>query len=274
LILSGLVLPIDPIIAQIGPLVLRWYGLMIGLGIVAGVFVGAKEAQRRGIVLDEAVNLATWAVPLGFVFARLFHVLDALPYYVANPAKIIAINEGGMAIYGGLLGGVLGGYLYAKTHNLPVAKLADAAAPGMVLGQAIGRIGCFFNGDHQGLVTSLPWATQYTNPNTLVPDFGIPRHPTQVYEGLYDFAVFGLLWWLRGRITVDGVLFWIYAALYSFGRFWISFLRLDADFLFGLKEAQVVSLITFMIGVPIILYLLGRYQRTTATGAQSQPAHP
>jgi phosphatidylglycerol---prolipoprotein diacylglyceryl transferase len=270
---NGIVLPIDPIIAQIGPLMLRWYGLMIGLGIVAGVYVGAKEAARRGVPLDEAVNLATWAVPLGFVFARLFHVVDGtmLPYYLTNPAKIIAINEGGMAIYGGLLGGALGGFLYAKTHHLPVGKLADAAAPGMILGQAIGRIGCFFNGDHQGLAASLPWATQYTNPNTLVPDFGTPRHPTQVYEGLYDLAVFGLLWWLRTRIKLDGVLFWVYASLYSFGRFWISFLRLDADFLFGLKEAQVVSLLTFMVGVPIILYLLGRYQRA-ATGA-SQPVH-
>jgi phosphatidylglycerol:prolipoprotein diacylglycerol transferase len=122
------------------------------------------------------------------------------------------------------------------------------------------------------VAANLPWATQYTNPNTLVPDFGTPRHPTQVYEMLYDFALFGLLWWLRTRITVDGVLFWIYATLYSFGRFFISFLRLDADFLFGLKEAQVVSLLTFMVGVPIILYLLGRAQRSDA-GVQSQPAH-
>jgi phosphatidylglycerol:prolipoprotein diacylglycerol transferase len=270
---NGLFLPIDPILVQIGPFVLRWYGLMIGVGIVAGVYVGAKEAARRGIPIDEAVNLATWAVPLGFVFARLFHVLDALPIYLANPIKIVMINEGGMAIYGGLIGGVLGGLAYAKTHNLPVGKLADAAAPGMALGQAIGRIGCFFNGDHQGTTSSLPWATAYMNPNTLTPDFGNPRHPTQVYEGLYDFAVFGVLWWLRTRITVDGVLFWIYATLYSFGRFWISFLRLDADFLFGLKEAQVVSLLTFMVGVPMILYLLGRSQRTAAP-MQGQPAHP
>jgi phosphatidylglycerol:prolipoprotein diacylglycerol transferase len=113
----------------------------------------------------------------------------------------------------------------------------------------------------------------YTNPNTLVPDFGVPRHPTQVYEGLYDLALFGLLWWLRKRITVDGVLFWIYATMYSLGRFAISFLRLDADFLFGLKEAQVVSLLTFMVGIPIALYLLGRYQRQTA-GPQQSPAHP
>src|SRR5688572_2450083 len=235
---------------------------MIGLGVIAGVWVGVKEAARRGVTLDEATNLATWAVPAGFVGARLFHVLDALPYYMANPAKIIMINEGGMAIYGGLIGGVVGGLAYAKLHDLPIGKLADAAAPGMIIGQAIGRVGCFINGDHQGTPASVPWATMYTNPNTVVPDFGVPRHPTQVYELLYDLVVLGVIWFLRKRISVDGVLFWVYASLYAFGRFWISFLRLDATLLFDLKEAQLVSLLVFLVGVPLILFLLGKYQRT------------
>jgi phosphatidylglycerol:prolipoprotein diacylglycerol transferase len=269
---TGLVFPLDPIIIHIGPLILRWYGLMIGLGIVAGVYVGAREAARRGIPMDEAINMATWAVPIGFVFARVFHVVDQLSYYIANPIKIIAINEGGMAIYGGLLGGLVGGVAYAKTHNLPIAKLADAAAPGMLLGQAIGRVGCLFNGDHQGLPTSLPWGTQYVNPNTVVPDFGVPRHPTQIYEGLFDFALFGVIWVLRKRIATDGVLFWIYASAYSIGRFAISYLRLDASFLFGLKEAQVVSLITFMIGVPLIFFLLGRAARNAQVPQQGASA--
>jgi phosphatidylglycerol:prolipoprotein diacylglycerol transferase len=270
---TGIVLPFDPIIVQIGPFVLRWYGLMIGLGVIAGVWLGVKEAARRGISIEHATNLATWAVPAGFVGARLFHVVDQLPYYLANPMKIIAINEGGMAIYGGLIGGALAGLAYAIKYDLPIGKLADAAAPGMLLGQTIGRIGCLLNGDHQGLPASLPWATMYTNPNTVVPDFGVPRHPTQVYELLYDLALFGVIWVLRKRITVDGVLFWIYATLYAFGRFWISFLRLDAEFLFGLKEAQIVSLVIFMIGVPVILYLLGKYQRTSLP-AGPEAAHP
>jgi phosphatidylglycerol:prolipoprotein diacylglycerol transferase len=266
--MNGLILPIDPIIAQIGPLVLRWYGLMIGAGIIAGSYVGLVEAERRGIPRSEALNVVTWAVPVAFVFARLFHVLDALPYYVTNPLKVFAINEGGMAIYGGLVGGVVAGFFYAKLYGLPIGKLADAAAPGMILGQAIGRIGCFFNGDHQGVPGNLPWATMYTNPNTVVPDFGVFRHPTQVYEGLFDLAVFGVIWFMRRRIATDGVLFWTYASLYSLGRFWISFLRLDAEFLLGLKEAQVVSLATFMIGVPIILFLLSRHYRTLPSGQQ------
>jgi phosphatidylglycerol---prolipoprotein diacylglyceryl transferase len=270
--MNGLVLPVDPIIAQIGPLVLRWYGLMIGVAIVAGIYVGAKEAERRGISFDHAINLATWAVPAAFVGARLFHVIDEFDKYITNPIKIFAINEGGMAIFGGLLGGVIGGLIYARRNNLPIGKLADAAAPGMVLGQGIGRIGCLMNGDHQGSPAQLPWATWYTNPNTLVPDFGIPRHPTQIYEGLFDLVVFGIIWALRKRIAVDGVLFWIYAALYSLGRFWISFLRLDRELLFGLKEAQLVSLLVVMVGVPLVLYLLGKYQRETAAPAASGPA--
>src|SRR6266540_1035958 len=112
-----IVLPLDPIIVQIGPLTLRWYGLMIGLAILAGCYVGIREAERKGILPDHAMNLATWAVPTAFVFARLFHVLDALPYYVANPVKIIMLNEGGMAIYGGLIGGILGGFAYIKLNG-------------------------------------------------------------------------------------------------------------------------------------------------------------
>ena len=162
---------------------------------------------------------------------------------------------------------------YAKRHDLPVGKLADAAAPGMIVGQAVGRLGCFFNGDHQGTPATLPWATWYTNPNTVVPDFGVPRHPTQVYELMYDLIVFGVIWFLRKRITVDGVLFWVYASLYSFGRFWISFLRLDSEFLFGLKEAQILSLLVFMLGLPLIFYLLGKYQRT-GIPAGPEAAHP
>ena len=273
--MQGLILPLDPIIVQIGPIILRWYGLMIGLGILAGTYVGLREAERRGVPYAEALNLATWAVPVALVFARLFHVLDSLPYYFANPIKVFYINEGGLAIFGGLFGGVVAGFVYAKTHGLPIGKLADAAAPGMILGQAIGRIGCFFNGDHQGTPANLPWATMYTNPNTVVPDFGVMRHPTQVYEGLFDIALFGVIWWLRKRIPFDGVLFWIYASVYSFGRFWISFLRLDAELVFGLREAQVVGLITFMVGVPIILYIVGRAERSSGPGdaGDREPAH-
>lgn len=270
--MQGLIFPVDPIIVQIGPLVLRWYGLMIGLGILAGAYIGIREAERRGVPYAEALNLVTWAVPVALVFARLFHVIDTFQFYAANPIKIFMINEGGLAIFGALIGGVVTGVIYAKVHGLPVGKLADAAAPGMILGQAIGRIGCFFNGDHQGVPANLPWATMYTNPNTVVPDFGVMRHPTQVYEGLFDLAVFGLLWWLRTRISVDGVLFWIYASAYSFGRFWISFLRLDGEFLFGLKEAQLVGLITFMVGVPVIMFLIGQSQRSRGDDDR-EPAH-
>ncbi|MPZ13325.1 MAG: prolipoprotein diacylglyceryl transferase [Chloroflexi bacterium] len=270
LCVTGIVLPIDPIIVQVGLFVLRWYGLLIAVAIVAGISVGAREAERRGVEHAQAITLALWAVPVGLVFARLFHVIDALPYYLVSPQDVVAIEDGGMAISGGLIGGVMAGVVYARTKSLPIVKLADAAAPGMILGQAIGRVGCVLNGAHQGLPASLSWATMYTNPNTLVPDFGVPRHPTQAYEGIYDLAVFGFLWWLRTRTAVEGLLFWVYATLYATGRFWISFLRLDAELLFGLKQAQVVSLVTLIVGVPIILTLLIRSAHTTPS--QHEPA--
>lgn len=259
--MGAIAIPFDPILFHFGPLAIRWYGIMIAMGIAVGGYVALREAGLKGISADEAMNLATVAVPVGLVFSRLFHVVDNLDYYAANPIQILFIQQGGLAIWGAILGGALAGVVYCRVRRLPVGKVADAAAPGIILGQAIGRIGCFINGDHQGFPTNLPWGTMYTDPNTLVPDFGVPRHPTQVYEMLYDLALFGFLWWLRKRTSINGTLFLAYLAIYSFGRFWISFLRLDVDVLFGLKEAQLVSVVAFLISVPWIVYLVSRGQR-------------
>lgn len=216
-----------------------------------------REAARRGISEDDALYVALWALPAAFVGARLLHIVDAWEYYTTAPLQIVAFQEGGLAIYGGLLGGMAGGALAARRRGLLSWKLLDAAAPGMILGQAIGRMGCFLNGDHQGPPANLPWATSYVNPGSLAPD-SLPRHPAQLYELIYDLAVLGLLLMLRGRLRRDGVLFTIYAALYSFGRFWISALREDAPFLLGLKEAQVVSVAAFLLAVPLMVLLSRR----------------
>lgn len=254
---SGIIIDIDPILFSSGPITIRWYGLMISAAIIAGGLLGIREARRRGISEDDALYVLIWAIPAALIGARLFHVIDAWDYYTTYPLQILAVQEGGLAIYGGLVGGMLGGAWAARRKGILSWKMLDAAAPGMILGQAIGRIGCFINGDHQGPPTNLPWATSYVNPGTLAPD-SEPRHPTQVYEMLYDLAVLGLLLLLRPRLRRDGVLFAIYAALYSFGRFWISALREDALFLAGLKEAQVVSVVAFLVAVPVMFYLMRR----------------
>lgn len=249
---AGITIDIDPVLFTAGPLTIRWYGLMISLAIVVGVGLAMREAARRGIPEDDILYVALWAIPGALLGARLLHVIDGWEYYVTYPLQILAFQEGGLAIYGGLLGGIATGGFAARRRGLLSWKLMDIAAPSLILGQAIGRIGCFINGDHQGPPTNLPWATSYVNPRTLAPD-SLPRHPAQIYELLYDLAILGLLLFLRPRLRRDGILFLLYAALYSFGRFWISALREDAPFLLGLKEAQVVSVATFLLAIPLLV---------------------
>jgi phosphatidylglycerol---prolipoprotein diacylglyceryl transferase len=254
---AGITIDIDPTLLAAGLLTIRWYGLMISLAILVGVLLGIREATRRGISEDDVLYMVLWGVPAALIGARLFHVIDAWDYYSTYPLQIIAFQEGGLAIYGGLAGGLLAGALAARHRGLLSWKLLDIAAPSMILGQAIGRVGCFINGDHQGPPTNLPWATSYVHPGNLAPD-SLPRHPAQVYELIYDLLLFGLLLLLRRRLRRDGLLFATYVAVYAFGRFWISALREDAPFLMGLKEAQVISVAAFVVAVPLMAYLWRR----------------
>ena len=165
----GIVIDVDPTIVHLGPVALRWYGLLFALGIMSGAWLGLREARRKG--LDEAHlgALLTWGVLGGLAGARLFHVIDRWDTYASDPLGVLAFSRGGLAVYGGLVGGSLAVLLYAWRHGLPVWRLADAAAPGLILGQAVGRLACIPNGDALGAPTDLPWAFVYTNPDSMVP---------------------------------------------------------------------------------------------------------
>lgn len=254
---AAIVIDIDPVLFAAGPVTIRWYGLMISVALLAGIILAMREAARRGVSEDDVLFVALWAVPAAVVGARLFHVIDAWQYYANNPLQALAIQEGGLAIYGGLAGGLAGGALAARQRGILSWGLLDMVAPSMILGQAIGRIGCFINGDHQGPPTNLPWATSYVNPASLAPD-SLPRHPAQLYEMLFDLAVLGLLLLLRPHMKREGMLFGLYATLYAFGRFWISAVREDAPFLWGLKEAQLISVVVLLLAIPLMLCLRRR----------------
>ncbi|MCC7165617.1 MAG: prolipoprotein diacylglyceryl transferase [Anaerolineae bacterium] len=250
---------LDPIIIRLGHLQIGWYGVFMALGIGVAVWLTALEAKRRGILPDAIYDGALWVVIGGIVGARLFHVIDNWSMYAANPAAIF--GTAGLAIYGALIGGLIAVVIYTSVRQLPLWRILDAAAPAIPLAQAIARIGCFINGDNYGVPTnpSLPWSVTWTNPNAMVPDRTVAYQPAQLYEGVWDLIVFAIIWRLRTRVKTDGVLFLVYAALYSFGRFFISFVRVDNLYFANLRQAQIIALAVMALAIPLALWLNGRH---------------
>jgi len=235
---------IDPVLAQIGPIALRWYGLMYDVGIVVGLLLAYPYARRKGLTEDD-IWTAVWpSILAGFVGARLYFVIQQpLGPYLAEPWRIIATWEGGMAVLRRYHRG--GDFLRSwlqRRRGMSVGTLFDAGVLFAVVGQAFGRIGNIINGDIVGAPTDLPWGFVYQHPGSFVADHTIAYQPAAVYELLFNLALFALLWKLRDRFAKPGMLFVTYLAGYSFGQFALFFLRTEPLVALGLKQAQVTSL--------------------------------
>ena len=240
------------IAVQIGPLVIRWYGILMATAIVVGLWLAHRQAKREGLPADDIVSAAQWGILAGLVGARLYEVVFNWDYYGQHPAKILAVWEGGLAIHGGLIVGPLVGAWLAHRWRLPVLRCLDVAAPSLALGQAIGRWGNFFNEEAFGQPTDLPWKL-YISPAHRPPEFSRHEyfHPTFLYESLWDFAVFlALMAWLRPRMRAHpGALFFLYIGLYSIGRFAIEAIRLDSFWLGSIRVPQLASVVGIVIAV-------------------------
>ncbi len=243
----------DPILVTLGPFSVSWHGLFMVIAIVVGVWLPARLVAKAGLSVDTLYYMALWGVPGGLIGARLVHVIDYWSFYSANPGAILAIWAGGLALWGGILGGTLTVVIFARITGFPIAGYADRAALGLILAQAIGRIGDIINGEHISKATSLPWGVVYTHPNS--PAYGLPpTHLAVGYELLMDLFIFGILWKLRGRIRPDGSLFLLYLTLYSTGRLFLSFLRLDSNTVFlSLNQPQWISLLVLAVALPLLL---------------------
>ena len=240
---------INPILT-IGPISVRWYGIMVALAVLTVVLWTLWQARRKGnIPYDTVFTVALVGIPSGIIFAKLLHVIDLWEYYIQNPGLII--SGAGLTAWGAVLGAALGIWIYSRVSKFQFGYLADLIAPGIILAQAVGRIGCTINGCCYGLPTSLPWGIVYTHPNSLAP-LGVAVHPTQVYEIIFNLLAFGLLFTLRGRLKPDGSLFLVYLSLYSLWRLGIDFLREGTPFLFGLHQAQVIAIIILAIAIPVL----------------------
>ena len=260
---------IDPVLVTIGGLKIHWYGIMIALGLYAGIQVALRDSARRGINRDQLMNLALLSAVLGIAGGRLYYVVQNNPsFFLHHPAQIIAVWQGGMAFYGAIFGGALAVVIAAWRWHMPFWSLLDIGALGLTIGQAIGRVGNIINGDIVGYKTN-GWGFEYTNPNTFGP-LNTPVQPASLYELLISLALFLLLWNLRKRIHPEGMLAMIYLILYSISQFFIFFLRDNIVILGGLKQAQVTALVVIALTLPVIAYLL-RKERLAPQG-EKQPA--
>src|SRR5579884_2170176 len=268
-----MVIDIDPNLVVLGPFVLSWHGLFSAIGLAVGIWIATRLLRGGPVSDDELMTTAFWCTIGGLIGARLLHVVDQWEYYSQRPLQILLLNEGGNAIFGAILGGALGGFIYARLRRLPVGLLLDAGGVGLILGQAIGRIGDVINGEHHGLhlPEGTPWAVTYVHPNTLG-ERGVPVHLAVGYEQIWDLLIFGVVLGLWGRLPRAGMVFWIYLLLYSVGRFFISFFRQDTIAAFGLTQAQLVALGTAAVAVWALVYLLTRPVRTSPAPRPAEPA--
>jgi prolipoprotein diacylglyceryl transferase len=253
---------IDPILVQAGPFIVTWHGFFTAVAVLAGILLAVKYGARLGYSEDDIMSVALWGVIGGILGARLMHVIDQWGYYVQDPISILKINEGGLAIFGSVIGGPAAGAIYAWRRGFSIAKLLDVGAIGLILGMAIGRLGDIINGEHHGTPADLPWAVSYVHPNTLG-EPGLSVHLAVGYEMLLDLLIFGLLVALFGRLPRAGMLFWLFGAVYSFGRFFIQFYRVDTPFLANLSQAQVLSFVVGASAVWALVFLYARSRRDT-----------
>jgi phosphatidylglycerol:prolipoprotein diacylglycerol transferase len=285
---------IDPNLGTIGPFQITWHGLFTALGIAASVVLAAYFARKRHVNEDYVYSIALWAVIGGIVGARLLYVIEHLSQFTHNLGSIFSVNEGGISIYGGLILGAVVGFLYAWRRHYPIRRISDTAALGMAVGQAVGRIGDFINGEHWAKASNLPWAFCYTNPNTLNGDpntntaaicGSISRQPLNppavhpvagLYEPLALLLIFAVCWWLFRRLNVAGYIFWIYVAAYAVLRFGLSYLRTNEATAGPLTVPQVIAIPMFVIALIglFVVYRISRRSPETSTAMQPDPAPP
>jgi phosphatidylglycerol:prolipoprotein diacylglycerol transferase len=230
-----------PVLLQVGSLKIYAYGVFVAVGFLAAIWVAGREIARQGIDREKFYDMGFWVVLSAIVGARLFHVLVYWRQYAADPVEILKLWNGGLVFYGGFLAAVAACLIYLRRNRIPFLPVADASAIGIPLGLAFGRIGCTMAGCCYGKPSGLPWAITFSDPASLAP-LHVPLHPTQIYESMAGFAIFGILYATRDRFRTPGVRFWTMLILYGAARSFLEIFRDDPrGFLGPLSESQVVS---------------------------------
>ena len=303
---------IGPNMFSSGSFVLSWHGFFSFVAVATAVFLVGRWARFRGVLADDIYTIAVWAIVGGVLGARLVHVVDHWgSFYQDNPVQIIAVWRGGIGLWGGILGGFVGGVAatvimnrfrvgrrarlerrlrqardaaeraeleeeIGRSQHLPIGAIADLTAPAMLFVQTIGRVGDIVNGEHCAKATEMflgfIWTSPDSDARSCENGVGVSVHPVIAYEMIWNLLSLAVIWKLRGRLRPDGMLFALYLALYSVGRFAITFAREDRVWSLGLQEAQYIAILIVLITVPLLV-VKGRWTGAGETAA-AEPASP
>lgn len=253
---------------HLGPLPLRAYAVAILAGIVAGAYVAVRRYRARGGPENVVVDAMFWAVPAGIIGARIYHVLSSPHAYFGehgDPVRILYVWEGGLGIWGAIPAGAFAAWLMLRRHGLRLSTFADALAPGILIAQAIGRLGNYFNQELFGEATTAPWGLQISDAALAAQGLDYPSgtlfHPTFGYELLWNLIGAGVIIMLDRRLRLGyGRVFWLYVAVYTLGRAWIEMLRIDtAEHVLGLRLNVWTAIVVFVIAVALFVFSARRH---------------
>ncbi|WP_146553569.1 prolipoprotein diacylglyceryl transferase [Rummeliibacillus sp. SL167] len=255
--MDSILMAINPVAFTLGPISVRWYGIIIACGIIIAYFVGQREMIKRGFNEEILTDLLIWAVPISIICARIYYVTFEWPYYAAHPDEIIQIWHGGIAIHGALIGAFVTAIIFSHKRGISFWKIADILAPSLIIGQIIGRWGNFMNQEAYGGVVERSFLENLHLPNWLIEQMnvnGFYHHPTFLYESVWNLIGLIILLVLRKVNPQRGEIFLTYIIWYSFGRFFVERMRTDSLLIGDLRMAQIVSLVGLVLGVIILIY--------------------
>jgi phosphatidylglycerol:prolipoprotein diacylglycerol transferase len=246
-----------PDLLSFGNLTLHTYGVCIALGALLGILFVSRGARREGMNQQQLLDLVFYLLIAAIIGSRVFYILLNPGYYLKHPLESLMIWRGGLVFYGGFLFAFPTCYLYLKKHRLPFLKTCDILAPGLALGECIGRIGCFFAGCCYGCPTDLPWGVTFTHPNSLA-KLGVSLHPTQLYTSAHALITFIMLVSFRRVKRADGQIVFLYILLYALGRLIIENFRGDERGLLVagyLTLTQAIAIVLIPVALGMIFYL-------------------
>lgn len=230
-----------------------FYGVIIALGFILAALYCAKRAKEFGLSSDELYELVIWLIPTCIIGARLYYVLFKLDYFIANPDRIFALRDGGLAIYGGIIAGIIVGIIWCRAKRIRVFAVADLTAFGLLIGQSVGRWGNFINREAFGAQTEI-----FCRMGLTVPGFEtLYVHPTFLYESLWNLLGLIVLhiWSKKGKRKYDGQVFWLYILWYGLGRAWIEGLRTDSLYIGStdIRVSQLLAIVSAVVSLAILI---------------------